>query len=156
MKTLKRIAALLTIMTVIFSVSLSASNINFKDEAYINDIPFDTKEVYDEIMNERNPVQFDFEEEAYIDDIPFDTKCVTIQCFYQRAIKVVFNFDEETYINDIPFDTHQNAVQMAYSKAIEEVYNFGEEAYIDDIPVEIYTAEKRIESMRLVLNKNCE
>jgi len=156
MKTLKNITALLTILAIIFTVNLSASNINFADEAYINDIPFDTKEVYNKIMNERNPVQFDFEEEAYIDDIPFDTKCVTIQCFYQRAINVDFSFDEETYINDIPFDTHQNVLQIAYRTAIEEVYNFGEEDYIDDIPLEIYTAEKRIVSMELVLNKNCK
>jgi len=156
MKTLQKITALLTILAVIFTVNMSASNINFTDEAYINDIPFDTKEVYDEIMNDRSPVQFDFEDEAYIDDIPFDTKCVTIHCFYQRAIKVEFNFDEETYINDIPFDTHQSAVQTTYSSAIEEVYNFNEEAYIDDIPVEIFTAEKRIASMGLVINNNCE
>ena len=156
MKTLQKITAILTILAVLFTVNLNASNINFTDEAHINDIPFDTKEVYDEIMNERNPLQFDFEDEAYIDDIPFDTKCVSIQCFYQRAIKVEFNFDEETYIDDIPFDTHQSAVQSAYSSAIEEVYNFSEEAYIDDIPVEIFTSKKRIESMELVMNKKCE
>lgn len=156
MTTLKKITALLTILTVIFTVTLSASNINFTDEAYINDIPFDTKEVYDEIMNERNLAQFDFEDEAYIDDIPFDTKCVTIHCFYQRALKVDFSFDEETYIDDIPFDTYQTVVQTTYNSAIEEVYNFSEEAYIDDIPLEIFTAEKRIESMKLVMNKKCD
>jgi len=156
MKTLKKITALLTVLALVFSVNLNASNFNFNDEAYIDDIPFDTKKVFDEIMSEKDLAQFDFEDEAYIDDIPFDTKCVSIQCFYQKAIKVDFSFDEESYIDDIPFDTHKNLIQTAYNKAIEEVYNFSEEAYVNDIPLEIYSSEKRIRSMELVLNKKCD
>ena len=156
MKTLKNISILLSLLAILFTVNLTAANLNFTDEAYIDDIPFSTKEVYDDVMNERNLQQFDFGDEEYIDDIPFDTHCISTQCFYQRAIRVDFNFEEEAYIDDIPFDTYQNMVQTAYNMAIEQVYNFSEEAYIDDIPLEIFTSAKRVESMELVLNKKCE
>ena len=156
MKTLKMTTALVALLTALFITNVNASPFDFEDESYINDIPFDTKEVYNEIMNERNLTQFDFEDEAYIDDIPFDTQCVTAQCFYQKAIRIDFNFTEESYIDDIPFDTQQNVVQATHKAAIEQVYNFSDEAYIDDIPVELFTTTKRIESMELVLNKKCE
>jgi hypothetical protein len=156
MKTLKMTTTLLALLTVLFTANVNASTFDFEDEPYINDIPFDTKEVVEQVMNEQNLAQFDFEDEAYIDDIPFDTHCVTVQCFYQKAIGVEFNFTEETYIDDIPFDTRQNVIQAAYKSAIEEVYNFSDEVYIDDIPVEIFTAAKRIENMELVFSKKYE
>ena len=38
-----------------------------EDETYINDIPFDTKVIFDSVM-------FQLQDEAYVDDIPFDTE----------------------------------------------------------------------------------
>ena len=139
MKTLKKITALISILTVIFTVTLSASNINSKDEAYIDDIPFDTKKVFDEIMNERNLEAFKLEEETYIDDIPFDTECVTIDCRYQQAISIDFHFEEEAYINDIPFNTACVATNCLYQRALKVEFNFDEEPYIDDIPFDTYS-----------------
>ena len=100
MKSLIKITAAIAI-AIIFSVNLNASTINFSEESYINDIPFNTTEIYNEIIVDQNLTEFDFEEEEYIDDIPVDTKCISTQCLYQEAISVEFNFEEEQYIDDI-------------------------------------------------------
>lgn len=88
-------------MAIMFSINLNASSVNFTEESYIDDIPFDTTEIYNEIMREQELVSYTFDEEEYIDDIPFDTECISAQCKYQKAISVKFNFDEEAYIDDI-------------------------------------------------------
>ena len=88
-------------IAIIFSVNLNASPTNFTEEAYINDVPFNTSEIYNEVMAEQQLAEFDFEEEQYINDITIDTKCISAACFYQEAISVKFNFEEEEYINDI-------------------------------------------------------
>ncbi len=100
MKSLTKITAAIAI-AIIFSVNLNASPINFSAESYIDDIPFSTSEVYNEIITEQQLSEFDFEEEEYIDDIPVNTKCISTQCLYQRAISVEFNFEEEQLIDDI-------------------------------------------------------
>ncbi len=100
MKSLIKITAAIAV-AIIFSVNLNASTLNFSEETYINDIPFSTSEVYNEIITEQNLTEFDFEEEKYIDDIPVDTKCISTQCQYQKAISVEFNFEEEQLIDDI-------------------------------------------------------
>jgi len=100
MKSLIKITAAIAI-AIIFSVNLVASPINLSEETYIDDIPFSTSEVYNEIITEQQLADFNFEEEKYIDDITIDTKCISTQCLYQKAIAVEFNFEEEQYINDI-------------------------------------------------------
>jgi hypothetical protein len=100
MKTLTKITALIAI-AIIFSVNLNASPVNFNEESYIDDIPFNTTEIYNEIITENQLADFSFEEEQYIDDIPFNTECISAYCQYQKAISVEFNFEEEQYINDI-------------------------------------------------------
>ncbi len=100
MKTLTKITALIAI-AIMFSANLNASPITFNEESYIDDIPFNTTEIYNEIIAENNLTKFTFEEEEYIDDIPFDTECVSTNCLYQKAISVEFNFEEEEYVDDI-------------------------------------------------------
>jgi len=100
MKTLTTITALIAI-AIMISANLNASPVNFAEESYINDIPFNTTEVYNDIIAEQTLAQFDFKEEQYIDDIPFNTECVSTNCLYQKAISVEFNFEEEQFINDI-------------------------------------------------------
>ena len=100
MKSLIKITAAIAV-AIIFSVNLNASPTNFREETYIDDIPFSTSEVYNEIITEQQLAEFDFEEEEYIDDITVDTKCISTQCLYQKAISVEFNFEEEQYIDDI-------------------------------------------------------
>ena len=102
MKTLLHTAALFTIITVIFSANSFASEVNFKDEAYIDDIPFSTEMVFNEIMNP----EFVFEEEAYIDDIPFNSEKIVEEYAFAKAISTEFHLTDETYIDDIPFNTY--------------------------------------------------
>ena len=100
MKTLATITALIAI-AIMFSANLNASSVNYPEETYIDDIPFNTTEIYNNIIAEQNLAQFDFDEEEYIDDIPFDTECISAQCKYQKAISIEFNYEEEQYIDDI-------------------------------------------------------
>ena len=99
MKTLTTLTAAIAI-AILFSTNLIASPINFTEESYINDIPFSTTEVYNEIITEQQLSEFDFEEEEYIDDITVDTKCISTQCLYQEAVSVEFTFEEEQFIED--------------------------------------------------------
>ena len=78
MKTLLQLTAIATLF-VAFSFSLSASttNFDFEEEAYINDIHFNTGEIVaNYLYNKALQETFQFEEEEYIDDIPFDTQAV--------------------------------------------------------------------------------
>ncbi len=100
MKSLIKITALIVVV-IIFSVNLNATPINFTEETYIDDIPFNTTKVYNEIITEQQLAEFDFEEEKYIDDITVNTQCISTQCLYQEAISVEFNFEEEQLIDDI-------------------------------------------------------
>ncbi len=109
MKTIKSISVLLGTFALMFSLNLNAAveTFNFEEEAYINDIPFNTECVTADYLYKKAIIEnYDFEEEAYIADIPFDTECVTANCRYQKAINVIFNFEEEAYIDDIPFNTY--------------------------------------------------
>ena len=110
MKTIKSISLLLGTFALMFSINLNAATetFSFEEEAYINDIPFNTgcvkaKYLYEKAISE----EYDFEEEAYIEDIPFNTECVTANCLYQKAINEVFVLEEEPYVNDIPFNTYK-------------------------------------------------
>jgi len=109
MKTIKSITILLGTFALLFSLNLNATaeTFCFEEEAYINDIPFNTECVTVEYMYEKAINEdYNFEEEAYIGDIPFNTECVTANCRYQKAISVIFNFEDESYIDDIPFNTY--------------------------------------------------
>ncbi len=100
MKTLTKITALIAI-AIMFSASLSLPPVTFNEESYIDDIPLNTTEIYNEIITENNLAEFTFEEDQYIDDIPFDTECVSTNCRYHKAISAEFSFEEEEYIDDI-------------------------------------------------------
>lgn len=101
----------LAILFVVFSyTSASANPIQFEEETYIDDIPFDTEMIVKGILTP----EFDFEEE-YIDDIPFNTASITSNCFYNKAIAVVFELNEEEYIDDLPFSTIEIAQQYNFN-----------------------------------------
>ncbi|HEY9115618.1 MAG TPA: hypothetical protein VIN10_13040, partial [Bacteroidales bacterium] len=72
MKTTTTTLALLTTLLLTTSMNINASNFSFGEEAYINDIPFNTKE----IVAEKALAVFQLEDEAYINDIPFETDVV--------------------------------------------------------------------------------
>jgi hypothetical protein len=98
----------LTILAVMFSIfQLQADELNFRmqEESYINDIPFNTSLVLNE-MHSCFALNMEFEllEETYINDIPFDTNEVIME--YGIDINgLSLKMAEEEYINDIPFDT---------------------------------------------------
>ncbi|MBC8319418.1 MAG: hypothetical protein H8E34_01715 [Bacteroidetes bacterium] len=133
MKTQLQTTALLVILTVLFSISLSASIYNFTNEQYIDGTPFNTSKVYNNIEAEHYLPEFDFEEEEYIDDIPFDTKCIAANCLYNKALSVDYDFEDEAYIDDVPFDTRNIAFKCLYHKALLVEFNFVEEKFIMDI-----------------------
>ncbi|RLD43424.1 MAG: hypothetical protein DRI89_04610 [Bacteroidetes bacterium] len=117
MKTLLQSATLIVIITLVFTTNSFASEVNFKDEAYIDDIPFSTEMIFNSIMNP----EFNMEEEAFIDDIPFNT-----------SLMVDFEMEEEAFINDNPFSTEEIAEYYTTTQAAD--FQMDAEAYIDDIP----------------------
>ncbi|MFK5855156.1 MAG: hypothetical protein QM503_03420 [Bacteroidota bacterium] len=133
MKIITKISALLATLTILLTTNLSASVINFNEELYINDIPFNTTEIYKDIITEQNLAEFELAEEDYVNDIPFDTKCVTANCLYNDAVSISFQLEEEEYVDDIPFDTECISANCKYLKATQVEFNFEEEEYIDDM-----------------------
>lgn len=80
---------------------------DFQDEAYINDIPFNTECVsvncrYKKAM----AVVFEMEDEKYIDDIPFNTEYV-VEIIDSNTV----DFETDAYIDDIPFNTQKIATR---------------------------------------------
>lgn len=133
MKTLVKTTSLIVTLTILFSFNLSASLYTFTDEAYIDDIPFNTSEIYNDIVAEQNLTEFNFEEEDYINDMPFDTECVTADCLYEQAVAVDFQFEEEPTIDDITVDTECISSNCLYQKAMLVEFNFEDEETINDI-----------------------
>lgn len=111
MKTILKSTAITTIFTLLFSFSMMA-DINFKDEAYIDDIPFNTEAIFSKVVLERNMIDYELNEEAYINDIPFSTETIAKETLYELAIAEEFTFDEETYIDDIPFSTEEICLKL--------------------------------------------
>jgi hypothetical protein len=102
------------ILSLILIIGLSAPNhgkpINdiysieepvFTEEAYVNDIPFDTWEIAVEAIFEGDEAKLP--EEPYVNDIPFDTR--TIACKY--LLRKMLETRGEANVNDIPFDTEK-------------------------------------------------
>jgi hypothetical protein len=85
--------------------------ISLDEEAYVDDIPFDTRSVVADMVFELDP-------ETGANDIPFDTRSVVMNTRIQK--------EEESYANDIPFDTRQ--VILSWVPAMTE------ESFVQDIP----------------------
>lgn len=89
---------MIIISLTIFILSLPAlagmdvppKGLTLENEAYVADIPFDTREI---VLN----LEMELAEESYVDDIPFNTLDVIL------TDGIVMEEEEE--INDIPFDT---------------------------------------------------
>ncbi len=109
MKTLSIIA-----FSLIFGLSIHTSSFadgfKMKEEAYINDIPFDTHKIAGNYMlNEALQHSFALADESMVNDIPFDTECIADLEISLRAMDVVFRPTAEEAINDIPFSTTEVA-----------------------------------------------
>lgn len=128
--------SVIALIIIVFSMSTaSATPINFEEEPYINDIPFNTEMV----INEMTTPEFNFDEESYINDIPFNTVCVAADYRYKKAISVKFEMDDEENVNDMPFNTELIAQNYNYMQAITLAFEMDDEVYIDDIPFDTFT-----------------
>jgi hypothetical protein len=152
MKALHTTKTILAILTVLLAFNLNAGTLTIADENYIHDIPFNTNEIYNEILISSGVLDFDFNEEAYINDIPFNTECITVDCLYEKAVEVTFEMEEESYINDIPFDTECITAECLYKRAQQQIFDFDEESYIDDIPFETSEIINGIESTQIAMS----
>ncbi|PKP53296.1 MAG: hypothetical protein CVT92_04610 [Bacteroidetes bacterium HGW-Bacteroidetes-1] len=103
MKTLNILTA--TILSIFFYSFALADGIKMKEEAYIDDIPFNTIEIFRSIIAHDTNYIFTSEEESYIDDIPFDTEKIAKEHQSIVATEQLFELKDEEYIDDIPFDT---------------------------------------------------
>lgn len=121
---------LIVLVLLLTSGKAQASEFQFEDEAYVDDIPFDTEMVVHLLTNS----DFNFDEEAYVDDIPFNTADISRQWLFEQAMMQEFNLNEEAYVNDLPFDTEQIAANYQFRQAMDQVYEMTEENYVDDIP----------------------
>lgn len=132
MKTTYKTSILTAILALLFAVNLSASNLfpTFSEKSYINDIPFDTEMIYEQVTMP----EFDFEEEAYINDIPCEVLCAVTGCGYEKAISIAFDSEEELFIDDLPFDTEKIASEYILKSVRSREFKIIEEEYIDDIP----------------------
>ncbi len=75
-----------------------------EEEAYVEDIPFNTKEIMEAYLIASLP---EAEPEAYINDIPFRTDSIARKFL---PVQMTGLYPEiESYINDIPFNTENIA-----------------------------------------------
>lgn len=111
MNTIIKSTAITAILTLLFSINTMAV-MNFENEAYIDDIPFDTEAIFNEVVMERNFVEFDFDDEEYINDIPFNTEVIADKKLYELAFCKEFAIEEEAYIDDIPFNTEEVCLNL--------------------------------------------
>jgi len=153
MKALHTTKAIFATLAILFSINLSAGTVAMAEENYIHDIPFNTNQIYNEILISTGILDFDFNEEAYINDIPFNTECITADCLYEKALEVAFEMEDESYIDDIPFNTECITAECRYKKALEQHFGFDEESYIDDIPFETAGIVKSTESTQFAMSR---
>ena len=134
-----RTTLIAAILTTVLSIN-AADGFCINDE-YIDDIPFNTEKIYNEIISNEMIVVFDFEDEKYIDDIPFETSKVILAINFKNAINKVFFHQEESYIDDIPFSTEKIKEQVAYEDAMNIEFNFEEEHFINDFNIDLANFE---------------
>lgn len=84
----------------------SGEQIKLSDEAYIDDIPFNTELVArDYITRQLVADTLRPETEEYVNDIPFDTHAILAKMHSDSATTVRYQPAAESYIDDIPFRT---------------------------------------------------
>ncbi len=100
-----------TLALVLFTVTLSANAITppsslptLPEEAYIDDVPFDTEAIFDSLCDASMVECFKLTEETYINDVPFNTEEVVQE-------NMVFNLPDEEYIDDVKIETKMVAFQ---------------------------------------------
>ena len=121
---------IIVLALLLVSTNSTASNFQFEDEAYVDDIPFDTEMVVHLLMMPK----YNLEEEAYVDDIPFNTEFIASQKHFIEAMAQEFELEDEGFVNDIPFDTQEVSVNFNYQLSLEVEFLMPEEKPVNDIP----------------------
>lgn len=95
-----------TLTAGVYAMNPSASYLPLMNEAYVNDIPFNTSLIAAFSIPESslNSV-LQVSTEPYTDDIPFDTRAIAEKEKRQLSIIPLLTPDEEPYTDDIPFNT---------------------------------------------------
>lgn len=132
MKTKAQFSIAILVVTLMFTLNTFANSKNFafEDEDYIDDIPFSTEMV----VNDLKLASIDFEDEAYINDIEFDTERIANMYNYQKALEYNFNLEEEAFVEDILFDTKSVVTNYKFKQALANEFDLTEEVVVDDIP----------------------
>jgi hypothetical protein len=87
------------------------------EEAYVDDIPFNTWEIAVEAIIGGDEVKLS--EEPYVDDIPFDTREIANKCLLRK----IEGKCGEANVNDIPFDTEKIMVERLTAELTEQYRN---------------------------------
>ena len=95
------------------------------EEAYVNDIPFDTYEIA--VGSILDGDELKLEDEAYVNDIPFDTRAIAGKYLLHRMIET----SNEVNVNDIPFSTEKILYEQLAARLTEQYRN---ETGTNDIP----------------------
>lgn len=101
------------ILVVLFTAILmhvQADEIKFKmqEEAFINDIPFNTAVIaVENAHGQLFGFDLNLQPEGYIDDIPFDTKEIADTVVSETMLQTMPQLEDESYIDDIPFNTFE-------------------------------------------------
>lgn len=93
----------LFIAALLLSLNIFATGLEFDQEDYIDDIPFNVEDVVNQVSLEKAlTVEFSLSEEEYIDDIPSNIEVHASLVKYSDTITQDFSFEDEEYIDDIP------------------------------------------------------
>ena len=102
--------------------------LELEEEAYIDDIPFNTKEVVEEYFLS----QIELEEETYVDDIPFDTEKVLCEHLNKESNKQSTEIVIINALEDLNIDVVQIVEDI--NKAVEySIQIIEEENIINEI-----------------------
>ncbi len=76
------------------------------NEAYVNDIPFNTS-VIAAINTPGSAISnaLELTSETYVNDFPFDTRAVAEKESRNLSVLPLLTPEDEPYVNDLPFDT---------------------------------------------------
>lgn len=109
MKTLVKYSIALTLLTFVLHVNANTppTIAALPEEAYIDDIPFNTGQIFDSLVDVSLTDTYQLTDESYIRDIPFNTAEIAADSIEMETSE--FTLDNETYIDDIPFSTKEIA-----------------------------------------------
>jgi len=116
------LVGILSIQSTAFAASTSL-NTNLKDEAYINDIPFNTRSVAASYLTKEAFFMSGqgIGDEAYVDDIPFDTHKIASEYLAKQSAQLPA-LSDEAYVDDLEFDTDR-VVKKINSTDSEKYYS---------------------------------